>query len=157
MPRLALSACLLPLAALVACGPTVPPPDASWNVTVTGLSTDCTSDTSGFQETYGYNLYFDGSAVEVRIGEDYFAAGTQSGCSLSYESPVWLEERDAGKLRWQILGEADFQGAAGGCDIEGDFDWYGTESVVITESEDEAVPEGCTYEMEVTGQYQAAG
>jgi len=135
------------------------PPDGQWEVQVTGIETNCTEASEGYQETYQYLLYYDGSATELRIeGPDgkpeSFATGVRSGCRVSYESAVWLEDRPNGLLRWQLEGSADYQGTAGGCDIDEGYDWVGTETITVLDSEDEAVPVGCTYEMEVTGTYK---
>jgi hypothetical protein len=147
------------LGLLVACSDgTEAPPDDQWEVTVTGIETNCTEATQGYQESFRYMLYNDGSATELRIeGPDgkpeSFASGIRSGCRLNYESAVWLEDRAGGLLRWQLKGSAAYQTNVGGCDIEDGYDWVGTETITVVDSEDEAVPVGCTYEMEVTGTY----
>ena len=42
-------------------------PDAAWDVTVTGVSTDCTQDSSGYQETFEYQVYTDGADVKIAL------------------------------------------------------------------------------------------
>lgn len=131
-------------------------PDAAWDVTVTGVSTDCTQDSSGYQKTFEYQVYTDGADVELRIGEEdggseSFAIGVRSGCAVQYQSAVWLEERSEGDLRWQITGEATYQGQAGGCDLTDGLDWEGTEIIEVVESLDDNTPEGCTYLMTTEG------
>lgn len=139
---------------LLACEAEAEDPDGSWSVTVTGLSTDCTDSTQGFQKTFQYQIFYDDtdlSRAEIKIDGESFASGFISGCTLEYQSAIWLEEESGGNYRWQIVGNAEHQGAAGGCDLPDGVDWFGTETLVVLESENEGVPEGCTYEMESEG------
>ena len=108
-----------------------------------------------YDEEFTYELYFEGSNVEVRVDGESFAAGVREGCDLVYESAVWLEERGSGDLRWKLNGEAIYEGAAGGCDLADGSDWSGTEIIEVVESADDDVPEGCTYEMVTEGTLQA--
>jgi hypothetical protein len=133
------------------CGPEPDIPDGEWNVTVTGTADSCTGGEAVYQELFTYQLFFDGSATTIRINNEGFATGTTSGCKLKYESAIWLEEEPAGDFQWQITGEATYEGAAGGCDLPDGVDWEGTETLEIVYSENEAVPEGCSYEMDLTG------
>jgi hypothetical protein len=131
-------------------------PDGSYNVTVTGISSDCTDDNSGYQKTYEYQLFSDGADIEIQIGEEDgksegFAIGVRSGCTVQYQSAVWLEEGEEGDLRWQITGDATYQGQGGGCDLTDGLDWEGTEIIEVVESLDENIPEGCTYLMTTEG------
>jgi len=138
------------------CGSPPAEPDGSWAVTVTGLETDCTDSSEGYQKSFTYQLFYDEtdlSLVELRIDDESFATGFVSGCSISYQSAIWLEEDDGGNYRWQIVGEAEHQGAAGGCEIPDDRDWYGSETLVIVDSENEDVPAGCIYEMSAEGNW----
>ena len=64
---------------------------------------------------------------------------------------MWLEESAEGDLRWQITGEATYQGQAGGCDLTDGLDWEGTEIIEVVESLDDNTPEGCTYLMTTEG------
>ena len=135
-----------------------PTPDGAWDVTVTGISSDCTQSTQGYQGFFEYQLFSNGADIEVRIAQEDgstegFAIGVRSGCALQYQSAVWLEEQDEGDLRWQITGEATYQGLAGGCDLTEGLDWEGTEIVEVVESLDENTPEGCTYLMTTEGVY----
>lgn len=144
-----------------------PVPDGTWRVTVTGKSTNCTTDTSGYRETFDYQLFYDGSSVDIKVlapdeddgktlGDD-FATGTVTGCQLDYHSAVWLEERSDGSFRWQIVGSAKVQGAAGGCGLEPGVDWLGTETIEVIDSTLDSVPVGCTYDMDVTGKFLGSG
>ena len=150
---------LLCTALLAACGSPQPVPDGAWNVTVTGVSTDCTTETSGYQKSFVYQIFYDEtnlSRAEIDIEDEAFAVGTISGCNMTYESAVWLEEDSGGEFQWQITGGAEIQGAAGGCDIENDLDWNGTEVLEVVQSENPTVPEGCTYEMTVQGTWSGS-
>ena len=138
---------------LVACKETIEP-NGVWNLMVTGLGTDCVESEEGFQQSYEYSLFYDGSYVEVKVDGESFAAGQVRGCSVSYESGVYLEESEKGDFRWQIVGNADVEAAAGGCgDIPDEYDWYGTERLTVVSSENESVEAGCEYEMEVVGTF----
>ena len=128
-----------------------PQPDGLWNVTVTGTSTNCVDTEEGYQESFEYSLFYTGSFVEMKIGEDVFATGQQRGCFLEYESAIYLEEADTNPFRWRISGRADVQGAAGGCDLSEDYDWEGTETLTVVDSENDNVEAECVYEMSVTG------
>ena len=151
----------LPLLPALACAPEDVPPDVVYNVTVKSevdgdnLVTTCIAEGEQapvFEQVFRYELYFSGSTVDLRIDGEGFAAGTRSGCDMEYESAVWLEERDAGDVRWSLSGFAANQGAAGGCDdIPEGLDWQGSETITVEESEDESVPVGCTYEMVTEG------
>lgn len=132
-----------------------PLPDGSWDVTVVGDTTNCTTDTSGYQDSFRYDLYYSGYIVDLYVDDIYFATGGVTGCSLQYQSSTWLEERGDGSwLRWSLEGEAVIQGKAGGCDIDNDLDWAGTELITVEESSDEDDGlTGCTYLLNVTGTY----
>lgn len=160
--RLPRSLCpLLGAFSLVACGPEEAVPDLSYAVTVRSavesdaLVTDCVDEAAVFEKTFDYDLFFEGSNVEVRVDGESFAGGVREGCDLLYESSTWLEERGSGDVRWKLTGEAVYEGDAGGCDLAEGLDWYGTEVIEIVESEDESVPPGCTYEMVTEGTLQA--
>ena len=138
---------------LVACKEDIEP-NGRWNVTITGTGSEdpCIESTEGFQETYEYALYYDGTFVEIHVDQIPFATGEIRGCSMTYESGVFLEESTGGDFRWQIQGRADVESAAGGCaDVPEDLDWYGTETLTVVSTENEDIEEGCTYNMESTG------
>jgi hypothetical protein len=156
-----LSISLLSLA-MASCATEEVVPDGEWQVNVTGLSTDCceandedlcAGDLEGYQEGFAYQLFFDGSTTEIKVDGDRFATGITTGCNIEYSSSIWLEERDGGSLNWQIIGQAQYQGAAGGCSIENDLDWAGTEVLTVIQSDDPSAPLGCTYTMSVEGSF----
>ena len=132
-----------------------------WEVTVTGgdvdddgSATNCTTDTTGYQETLVYSIIYEGTYSEISVGEDFFALGEHRGCALTYTSSLFLEEAPAGDFRWEISGVADVQGAGGGCtSIPEGYDWQGTETLTVVSSENDDIEEGCTYEMSVQGVY----
>ena len=47
--------------------------DASWSVTVTGTETNCVQDTSGFLESYQYDVVYDGTRAKIYIDNTMFA------------------------------------------------------------------------------------
>lgn len=139
---------------LAGCGDKEPVPDGTWDVTITPTDTDCVTTTTAQLENYSYELFFNSFAVDVHVDGLSFASGNVSGCTVTYETPTWLEDRDnGGWLRWNLEGEAKYQGKAGGCEIADDLDWSGTETITVVESGDETVAAGCTYNMTVTGVY----
>jgi len=137
----------------IACAPTAPQPDGEWEVTVTGVSTDCVDDQAQYEESFVYQLFFDGTGVQIEIEGEGYANGSIRGCNVDYESAIWLEEQDAGDFQWQITGHAIYQSSAGGCDLPDGVDWQGTETMTVIGSEDPSTPEGCSYEMTVVGAY----
>jgi hypothetical protein len=165
MPRLVLAASILGSALFGACAVPAPEPDAEWDVTVRGDDTTCSLDKSvlDYEENYTYEVRWpnkddgDVTTTEIRITGEPFATGQTSGCSIEYASPTWLDERDQGFIKWSLVGVADQQQGAGGCDIKDKFDWYGTETITVTESKDPEIPEGCTYTMTVEGNYLGGG
>ena len=145
---------------LMGCAEETEAPDGEWEVTVTGDANSCTTSTEGYEENFVYQLFYDGSETTVEIDGEGFASGTTSGCTLNYTSQTWLEERDGGDLQWDITGTATVQGAAGGCegeDLEEGLDWQGTETITVVSSEDESIPEDCTYTMTVSGVFLGGG
>lgn len=159
-----LSPLLLVLGA--ACSPEAVPPDLTYTVDVftrvdnNEIVSTCITEGETYNQTFTYELYFEGSNLELKVGSgdqepESFASGTRSGCDLVYESAIWLEERSGGDLRWQLLGAALNEGASGGCDLSEGLDWEGTEVIEVVESEDESVPVGCTYELETEGTLKA--
>jgi len=127
-------------------------PNGVYQVTVTGLESDCTDDNAGYQETFNYRLFYEGSAAEIYIDDKLFAIGEQRGCFLEYETQSYLEENGDGGFQWQIVGGADVQAAAGGCeDIPEGSDWFGEEFLYVDPSDTIGLEDGCTYKMEVSG------
>jgi hypothetical protein len=134
--------------------------DAEYKVTVKSLitddgalSTDCVDAARNYNQNFTYQLVFTEADVTIDIEGEGFATGTRSGCLLNYQSAVWLEEESSGDVRWQITGQATYEGVTDGCDLPDDIDWEGTETIEIVESEDEDVPAGCTYDMETEGTF----
>ena len=138
-------------------------PDGTWKVRVQSLVadgslvTDCVSTGEVFDKTFSYQLFFDGDLAEVEINGESFASGNRSGCSLSYQSAVWLEERNGGFVRWQISGETTYEGEAGGCGLPDGLDWEGTETITVVETDLEQYPVNCTYELTTEGTWVSGG
>lgn len=143
---------LLSFGALVACEPKETP-DASYRVTITGETNSCTTDTTGYQETLQYDVYYDPEEqhrLEIRIDDTPMALGAVTGCTIDYETSVWLEERGEFTVRWMLEGTAVYQTAGGGC-LSDEYDWEGTETITVTDSTDPSVLIGCTYTMSTLG------
>ncbi|MEL6341659.1 MAG: hypothetical protein AAFV53_00905 [Myxococcota bacterium] len=149
------------LTTTTACGPEVATPDGVWNVTVTGDFDDrndevdeCAgTDPTTYSESFGYQLFFNGTNVDIRINDEDFAAGARTGCTIEYQSAAYLEEDANGSFQWEITGEATYQAAAGAC-LDGEDDWVGEETIEVIFSDNEAIPVGCEYRLQVTGTYQ---
>ncbi len=171
--RLRRARALLPAWAAVAavsggCGVPEEEPDGTWRVTVTSvvedgrIATDCGEEGATFStydQTFEYQLFVSegDDGAELKIDGEGFATAQRQGCDLSYQSAVWLDERSTGLLRWQISGAATYQGAAGGCELPDGVDWKGTETITVVESEDPAIPSGCTYQLETEGVLTSGG
>lgn len=131
-----------------------------WEVTVTATVDGCNADPVGFEETFVYSLFFDGSMVDLRIGEETFASGAVTGCDLAYESATHGERRgaeDAYWVKWVLEGEAVLRQGGASCDLDAGVDWVGTERFVVVETDDPDLPEDCVYEMETKGVYLGQG
>lgn len=160
MPR---SLLLLASLVLPACGG-LPDPDGAWQVTLTSAESE---DFSGcvegetydvIDQSYTYELYVDESQTfDLRIDGTAFATGQYNdGCTIEYESPGYLDSFDEAEVQWQVTGLATVQGAAGGCPIQAEgMDWEGTETIVVTRSDSERLPAGCTRVLDVVGTFVA--
>ncbi|MCB9777506.1 MAG: hypothetical protein H6742_02985 [Alphaproteobacteria bacterium] len=146
----------VPALLLAACGDGLGPPDASWTVTMTSTADqveNCGDASFGdITETWTYDLYAEGSSIDIFIDGQSFASGVyEDGCNISYESPSWLDSYDDAEIQWGISGRATVDGPAGGCvDAEG-VDWDGVEEVKVVRSGTESLPIGCTRTFDVTG------
>lgn len=145
----------LTLLALVACGPDIEAPDRTYAITVSGESDSCTGAEQTYEESFTYAIFIDGSNAKIQIDDEDFALGNIAGCDLTYQSTVWFEENAGGNFQWQISGEAQFEGAAGGCDLEEGVDWDGAEQLSVVESENPDYTVGCDYDMTLTGVLQS--
>ena len=147
---------------IFACKETIEPSDI-WEVTVTGTgsSNPCIESMEGFEKSYQYALYYDGSFATIKIKDEdsedfvFFATGEQRGYLLEYASPTYLEESPNGNFSWQIEGESHIESAGLSTDsIPDELDWYGTELLTVVSSENDSIPEGCEYEMSIEGVVQ---
>ena len=150
---------LLLLLSLLACIDNSKVPDGAmaYTVEVTGIGPDTChpGNETGWQETFEYALAFDGSAVDLYMDGEPFAAGTRSGCNLTYQSVViGDDDRVGGPIKWQLTGVARTEDdASGDACVDGDGEWEGTETITVISSEDDAIEPGCTYPMSTIGQY----
>jgi hypothetical protein len=137
---------------LAACEESNVPEDAlKYTVTVTGAATDCTEDTTGYQETFEYAVAFEGSSATLYIGQEAFARGTLAGCDLTYETVVVGERRGSGDLKWQLFGDASIDPSGQDKCAPGEGEWQGSETFEVVESDDASLEAGCIYEMTTLG------
>lgn len=126
-------------------------PGQYFDVEVSMASDGCNSPAVGYSESFSYRLVKDLESIELGVDADIFASGSISGCSVAYESVAWTETREAGDIRWQILGEAQVQPGDGSCGNPRD--WIGTETFTVLSSDDPLVRPGCTYVVDVAGDF----
>ncbi len=157
---------------LAACGDEEVVADGVWTVTLsnddvecrqvrdhTGRSTDevCGTDCEGeapkINQTVRYELFFDGDNAEIKVEGQTFATGVLEGCELTYESPVWLEERKSGDIQWSIIGHETEVEAKVDCGLPKGVGWIGYEEIRIVESEDSSVEPDCSYRVAAVGEY----
>jgi hypothetical protein len=113
----------------------------------------CPGDVPSINETLKYELFYDGDNAEIKVSGQTFATGVLEGCALSYESPVWLEERKSGDVQWSVLGhETEIQGKVD-CGLPSGLDWIGYEEIRVIESDDPTMTAGCSYRVAATGEY----
>lgn len=113
---------------------------------------ECSEPTENLSQTHEYALFFNGTYVEIEVDGEFFATGEIRGCTMTYESGMYLGEGSNGDFRWQIFGRAEVGGAAGGCsDIPDQYDWFGIETLSVVSSENDDIDVGCTYTMETVG------
>ena len=153
---------------MLGCAAEIIPADGIWEVTIESDEQDtdnqCGDGGEGYRKVYRYEMFQAGSSVELKIDGETFATGEQRGCFLEYQSSIYLEDKDPlaedDSFRWKIDGEAEVQGAAGGCpDLQDtEFDWLGSETLTVVDTENEdAVEEGCTVQLKVGGVYIGKG
>ena len=143
-----------------ACAAGLPDPTGVWNVTVHSEAMEDFGDQCAegqeFQiidDSFSYELYKEGAAIELRIDGEVFATGAYvDGCNIEYTSPAYLDEYQGAEVQWQVEGFATIDGAAGGCVTSDEsLDWDGFETILVTRSDSEALPVGCTRDLDVTG------
>lgn len=150
---------VLPLVIAAGCTNTDAYSGYVWDVTVT--STEDTVDTcndppQAYSDSLEFVLNFDGSSVDLAIGADTFATGTISGCRIEYESPVVIDlayAQEGYDVKWQLDGWADYEQAAGACDIADDYNWLGEETFTVVSSDHPDIEANCYYTLEVSGTY----
>jgi hypothetical protein len=152
---------VLLILSLIACTNSKVPEDAVfYNVTVTaknidddGLVDECHPEaTEGYQESFSYAVAFEGSSATLYIGEDVFALGSTSGCTLTYSTVTIGEDTEQdGNVKWQLFGSAEIDPAEGDACVDGPDSWKGSEYFEIVSSEEDTLEPGCQYEMETVG------
>lgn len=132
-----------------------------YDVDVTGIGPDSChpGSTEGWADSFQYAIALDGSSADVYSDGEPMAAGTISGCNLSYQTVVIGDDgRAGGAIKWQLTGVARIESdSSGDACVDGDAEWEGTETITVIASEDEAIEVGCTYPMSTVGQFVPAG
>ncbi len=139
---------------LVMAGCSAPPlPGLYFEVDLSLGADGCNDPAVGYEESlvYRVELIPDSSDAVVAVEGDAFAHGSISGCTLTYSSVAWTEERDAGAVRWSLEGQAEIQRGDGSCGNA--TDWLGTETITVLTSEDPTIRPGCTYRIDVVGRF----
>lgn len=115
------------------------------------LKDECNDPPEAEQQTYTYVVQAEGANAKIFIDGGLFATGALAGCDLSYQSPIWTEDReDGGSVRWSVRGDAVIS-LGEGCNA-GD-GWEGEERIDVVNSTSDSVPPGCSYWMSVSGAY----
>ncbi len=106
------------------------------------------------EDILDYRLEFDVQDLVVSVGDDQFATGVVQGCTISYETVVWPEEREDYAIAWKMTGSATItRGGTDGCGTDNGTDWAGEEVFTIITSEDPSLNPGCTYTVALSGAY----
>lgn len=131
-------------------------PGDYFDLTVESTTDECNDPKVVDKEDFTYRLVVEGSAVTIFMGEALLATGSLAGCDLTYQSPIWTDNRDDGQggtsqaVSWSIHGEATI-GLSDLCDAGNG--WVGEERIDILNSTDPDVPAGCAYFMDAVGTY----
>lgn len=146
---------VLPLALLVGCGEDLP--GFYWELEQAGVDDGDMCNATAVppaDELLEYRLEIDVQDLVISVGPDQFATGVVQGCTISYQTVVWPEERNDYEIAWQMTGSAVIsRGGTDGCGPENGTDWDGTETFTIITSEDPALAPGCTYTVGLSGAY----
>ncbi|MSP54408.1 MAG: hypothetical protein EXR69_02195 [Myxococcales bacterium] len=133
----------------------VPDDALVYTVTVTGIGPDTChpGNEEGWEEVFEYAVAFDASAASIYANGEVFAAGSLSGCNLSYQTVVIGEDdRAEGALKWQLTGTAKIETDGATC-VDGDAEWAGTETYTVIATEDDTMEAGCTYPTTTVGEF----
>ena len=123
-----------------------------WNVRVQTQIDECAN--GDYDEVWEFVVDFQGgAAVSLATEGAVFATGSIAGCSMSYQTGAWEEDRGQGVIRWELEGEANYRLGGSACEISDGLDWEGTETVTVLASEDPDIEAGCQVVMEATGTY----
>ena len=126
-----------------------------------GSSCDDEVDLKTESYTYGFIRQDDPvDAVQILLDGEEFAQGmlfTTGDCSLTYQSPVWLESLDGGDVQWNVEVEGaviDLNGSGETCfpDEAGAYDFLGIEYVTVVGSSNPNYPVGRTVRKVISGQ-----
>ncbi len=130
-------------------------PGAYWDLEQRTIDDQCNTPTISGSGGFEYRVVYDLQDITVAIGDDEFAFGTVSGCTLDYQTVVWPEEREGLEIAWQMTGTALVRrGENDSCEAVDGKDWVGTETFeIVTAPDNPDLQPGCTYTVEVTGTF----
>jgi len=127
-------------------------PGSYFDVERVGAQNGCTGNGTNFREKHDYRMELRGNEVTLAVGPDVWASGLADGCTVTYDSIIWTTQRDGFAIDWRVTGEAMVD-PEGGPTCDEEFDWRGTETYFITNSEHPDVSPGCEYVVDVTGNH----
>jgi hypothetical protein len=123
-----------------------------WNVRLQTERDTCANN--NYDEVIELIVDFEGgAAVSVATDETVFATGAIAGCSMTYQTGAWEEDRGNGIIRWELRGEANYRLGGTACEISDGLDWEGSETFTVLSSEDPDIETGCEAVLNATGTY----
>ncbi|MCB9679902.1 MAG: hypothetical protein H6733_00395 [Alphaproteobacteria bacterium] len=113
-----------------------------------GLKDECNDPPVASKEVYEYRLVLSGNNAQIYVDGGFLATGALALADLTYQSPIYTENRGRPdwNVRWAIRGDAQVQFGSSGS-------WTGEERIDVVNSTDPEVPAGCAYWYDVTGTY----
>lgn len=137
--------------ALLSAGCAADEPGHYFEIDVVESNNGCTESDRRHTESFELRLVTNGPTATLFVDGSTFATGSISGCSLSYQAPVFTEARPGGHVvRWTLFGQATLN-RGDGCDA-GD-GWEGTETIRVSSSTDPSIERGCAFEMTTSGSW----
>ncbi len=125
-----------------------------WSVRLTTDRDECADPPANYDEVLELVVDFPGGdQISVGTQGAVFATGTIAGCSMTYRTGVWEEEREGAVIRWELEGEALYRLGGTSCEIEDGLDWIGSETFTVVASDDPDISPGCQSVLTTTGTY----
>ena len=125
-----------------------------FDIRLEGAENECTGGGTQYSDLLQYRLEFDSLDITLAVEDDEWAIGEVDGCFIEYRSIVVTSLREGYEIRWRIDGQAEIDRSGGAsCIDEPNLDWIGTETFTVVRSAHPSVDPGCTYTLDVTGQF----